>query len=201
MNLTAPTRRSAPWGDDSYRRVVARGRRGAPHTWYANLAVDTGGLMQGAASSQRTISRADRGRKSNSAAGTECRAGNARRSENASAIIAVSHGMRADVPDCYPNVDPAKVHVVHNGIDTEQHRPQTSTRPLERLGAGRRSFTSSVGRITARRASTTCCGQRATSTPGILLVLAAAAPDTPEMARGRRRRRRAQRLPRWASTG
>ena len=33
-------------------------------------------------------------------------------------MIAVSAGMRNDVLRSYPDIDPARVHVVHNGIDT-----------------------------------------------------------------------------------
>ena len=36
----------------------------------------------------------------------------------ADAVIAVSDGMRADILDCYPDLDAAKVHVIRNGIDT-----------------------------------------------------------------------------------
>ena len=43
--------------------------------------------------------------------------------ETADAIVAVSYGMRADVLDAYPFVDPARVHVIHNGIDTELYAP------------------------------------------------------------------------------
>src|SRR5512144_3005997 len=39
--------------------------------------------------------------------------------EAADAVIAVSRGMRADVLHAYPALDPGRVHVVHNGIDTE----------------------------------------------------------------------------------
>src|SRR5690606_13085726 len=45
--------------------------------------------------------------------------------EAADAVIAVSAGMRADVLRCYPSLDPAKVHVVHNGIDVEGWAPAT----------------------------------------------------------------------------
>ena len=41
----------------------------------------------------------------------------------ADAVIAVSHGMRADVLDAYPDLDPARVHVVGNGVDAEAYRP------------------------------------------------------------------------------
>lgn len=38
--------------------------------------------------------------------------------EYADAVIAVSSGMRADVVNAYPRLDPERVHVVRNGIDT-----------------------------------------------------------------------------------
>ena len=40
--------------------------------------------------------------------------------EHADAVIAVSEGMRLDVLDAYPAIDPDRVHVVHNGIDAER---------------------------------------------------------------------------------
>ena len=46
----------------------------------------------------------------------------------AAAIIAVSDGMRRDVLDCYPFIDPDRVHVVRNGIDP--HRWQKGIRHL-----------------------------------------------------------------------
>ena len=110
------------------------------HTWYANLAGHLGGLMGVPTSSLHTPwSRDGLGRRSSWAGLPGVILGGAHRHENAAAIIAVSHGMRADVLDCYPNVDPAKVHVVHNGIDTEQYRPVASTRALERLRGPRGS--------------------------------------------------------------
>lgn len=33
-------------------------------------------------------------------------------------MIAVSTAMREDILGCYPSLDPAKVRVLHNGIDT-----------------------------------------------------------------------------------
>src|SRR5688500_945348 len=54
--------------------------------------------------------------------------------EAADAVIAVSEGMRADVLAAYPGVDPARVQVVHNGIDTEEYAPDRRTDVLERIG-------------------------------------------------------------------
>ena len=80
--------------------------------------------------------------------------------EGADRIIAVSHGMRGDVLESYPNVDPAKVDVVHNGIDTELYQPDTSTDLIESVGSTRagRTCSSSAG-SRDRRASPTCCAR------------------------------------------
>src|SRR5215469_12309692 len=49
---------------------------------------------------------------------------------SADAVIAVSHGMRTDVLACYPEVDPDRVHVIHNGIDPAIYRPERSEATL-----------------------------------------------------------------------
>ena len=41
----------------------------------------------------------------------------------ADAIIGVSDGMAADILACYPDLDPARVHVIRNGIDTDLYHP------------------------------------------------------------------------------
>ena len=45
----------------------------------------------------------------------------------ADAVVAVSRGMRADVLASYPAIDPARVHVIHNGIDADFYRPDPGT--------------------------------------------------------------------------
>jgi len=54
--------------------------------------------------------------------------------EGATAIVAVSEGMRADLLSAYPDVDPGKVQVIYNGIDAEQYAPDHATDALERHG-------------------------------------------------------------------
>src|SRR6266550_530939 len=54
--------------------------------------------------------------------------------ENADAVIAVSQGVRKDVLYCYPKVDPARVHVIHNGIDPEIYRPVPFEEAVARYG-------------------------------------------------------------------
>ena len=72
--------------------------------------------------------------------------------EAAEAVIAVSHGMRRDVLQSYPSLDEAKVHVVHNGIDTEFYKPDPATDVLDRLGVDRdRPSVVFVGRITRQK--------------------------------------------------
>ncbi|CAN5575750.1 glycogen synthase [soil metagenome] len=44
----------------------------------------------------------------------------------AATVIAVSEGMRKDVLKSYPDLDPDKVQVVHNGIDSQLWQPDTS---------------------------------------------------------------------------
>jgi starch synthase len=72
--------------------------------------------------------------------------------EGADAVIAVSEGMRRDVLAAYPGVDPDRVHVVYNGIDAEEYRPDPGTEVLERHGVdpGAPSVVF-VGRITRQK--------------------------------------------------
>ena len=70
----------------------------------------------------------------------------------ADAVIAVSAGMRDDVLRCYPDVDPDRVHVVHNGIDTEEYQPDPGTDVMARLGIDPdRPSVVFVGRITRQK--------------------------------------------------
>ena len=75
--------------------------------------------------------------------------------EGADAIIAVSNEMRRDVLTAYPTVAPTRVHVIHNGIDTEEYQPDPRTDVLERHGI---DPTRPVGRL--RRARDAAEGPR-----------------------------------------
>jgi alpha-maltose-1-phosphate synthase len=103
--------------------------------------------------------------------------------EAADAIIAVSEGMRADVLDCYPALDPARVHVVRNGIDTSMYRPVTGAEVLGRFGIDpARPIVVFVGRITRQKGVGHLVAAAHEIDPGAQLVLCAGAPDTPEIA-------------------
>lgn len=155
------------------------------HTWYANLAGHLGGLLQGVPHVITAHSLEPRRpwKEEQLGGGYRISSWVERTSyENAAAIIAVSHGMRADVLDCYPDVDPNKVHVVHNGIDTEQYRPVAATDALTRLGVPTdQPYVLFVGRITRQKGINHLLRAARDFDPGIPLVLAASSPDTPEM--------------------
>jgi starch synthase len=103
--------------------------------------------------------------------------------ESADAIVAVSYGMRADVLDAYPFVDPAKVHVIHNGIDTTLYAPNPAVDVLERYGVDRsRPSVVFVGRITRQKGLGHLLAAARAFDPAIQLVLCAGAPDTPDIA-------------------
>ena len=100
---------------------------------------------------------------------------------DAAAVIAVSAGMAESVLDAYPTLDPARIHVVHNGIDTSEYRPVPSTGVLERLGIDEsQPYAIFIGRVTRQKGVESLL-RSAVSWPGQLLVCASS-PDTPEIA-------------------
>jgi starch synthase len=100
----------------------------------------------------------------------------------ADAVIAVSARMRDDVLRCYPDVDPDRVHVVHNGIDTQEYRRDEATDVLERLGVDPdRPSVVFVGRITRQKGLPHLLRAALSLDPGVQLVLCAGAPDTEEI--------------------
>ena len=104
--------------------------------------------------------------------------------EAADAVIAVSSGMRDDVLATYPALDPSRVHVVRNGIDTEKWYPvgdRGST--LARIGVDpNRPIVAFVGRITRQKGVAHLVAAAHQFSPEVQLVLCAGAPDTPEIA-------------------
>ncbi|UVS77118.1 glycogen synthase [Actinokineospora sp. UTMC 2448] len=103
--------------------------------------------------------------------------------EAAAAVIAVSEGMRADVLDCYPSLDPDRVHVVRNGIDTVEYRPVPETDALRRFGVDPdRPIVLFVGRITRQKGLAHLVAAAHAIAPDAQVVLCAGAPDTPEIA-------------------
>ncbi len=103
--------------------------------------------------------------------------------ENADAVIAVSAGMRTDVLDCYPALDPARVHVVHNGIDTAFYHPDPKRDAVRAAGVDPdRPSVVFVGRTTRQKGLGHLIAAAHHIDRDAQIVLCAGAPDTPEIA-------------------
>ena len=108
--------------------------------------------------------------------------------EYADAVIAVSAQMKKAVLDAYPRIEPDKVHVVLNGIDTElwQPRPtfdEAEHSVLKELGIDpNRPIVAFVGRITRQKGVEHLVKAARYFDKDVQLVLCAGAPDTPEIA-------------------
>ncbi len=104
--------------------------------------------------------------------------------EAAAAIIAVSHGMRDDILRCYPGVDPAKVQVVHNGIDVSRWGRDEGTDLIRALGIDpEKPSVVFVGRNTRQKGVPYLLRAAAKLPADVQLVLCLGAADTPELAR------------------
>src|SRR5881628_813136 len=100
----------------------------------------------------------------------------------ADAIIAVSGETKRDIERLF-NVDPARVHVIHNGIDLEEYRKIDSVVALKHYGIDpRQPYLLFVGRITRQKGFIHLMRAIQFMDRDFQIVLCAAAPDTPEMA-------------------
>ncbi len=102
--------------------------------------------------------------------------------EGADAIVAVSRGMRDDLLAAYPAIDPGRVQVIYNGIDTAQYAPDRGTDVLARHGIDPdRPSVVFVGRITRQKGLPHLLRAARDLDPAAQLVLCAGAPDTKEI--------------------
>src|SRR5665811_2093009 len=158
------------------------------HTWYANMAGHIASLLAGvphvlSAHSLEPM----RPWKAEQLGGGYAVSSWAERTayESAAAVIAVSAGMRLDVLSSYPGVDPAAVHVVHNGIDSRLWQSDSSPQALEVLRSRgvdpTRPSVLFVGRITRQKGLPYLLRAAAELAPEVQLVLCAGAPDTPQL--------------------
>lgn len=156
------------------------------HTWYANFAGHMASLLHGiphvlSAHSLEPL----RPWKAEQLGGGYRVSSFAERTayEGAAGVIAVSAGMRQDILRAYPSVDPAKVHVVHNGIDIEEWSPNPETSALTSRGIDPEAPTTVfVGRITRQKGLPYFLRAVRDLPNEYQVVLCAGAPDTPEIA-------------------
>jgi alpha-maltose-1-phosphate synthase len=109
--------------------------------------------------------------------------------EAADAVIAVSSAMRADIRRAYPQVEPARIGVVYNGIDTDEYSYDEGIDALQRhgvtVGVPTVLF---VGRITRQKGIVHLLDAALEIDTGAQLVFCAGAPDEPEVERATRER-------------
>ncbi|MDR0837266.1 MAG: glycogen synthase [Propionibacteriaceae bacterium] len=155
------------------------------HTWYANLAGHLAGTYLGVPHvvTAHSLEPLRPWKRDQLGGGYELSSWAERTAyEGASAIIAVSSAMRDDVLACYPNLDPAKVHVVLNGVDTDEFFPDAGTDYLSGLGVDLdRPSVVFVGRITKQKGLVHLL-RAAREFDDCQILLLASSPDTPEIA-------------------
>jgi starch synthase len=155
------------------------------HTWYANFAGHTAKLLHGVPHVVTTHSLEPlRPWKAEQLGGGYALSSFCERTaiEAADAVIAVSGGMKRDVLAAYPSVDPDKIKVVYNGIDTSVYQPDHKTDVIERLGIDlNRPSVVFVGRITRQKGLPYLMRACHDLPPETQIVLLAGAPDTPEI--------------------
>ena len=156
------------------------------HTWYANMAGHLGKLLHGVPHVVTAHSlEPHRPWKAEQLGGGYRLSSWAEKTayEAADAIISVSAGMKDGILDSYPALDPDKVHVIRNGIDTEIYQPSAERDLLVEKGVDLDApIASFVGRITRQKGVGHLIAATHHFDPEIQLVLCAGAPDTPEIA-------------------
>ncbi len=155
------------------------------HTWYANFAGHVGALVRGVPHVLTAHSLEPRRPwKAEQLGGGYAVSSWAERTayEGAAAVIAVSNGMREDLLDAYPFVDPARVHVIYNGVDTELYAPDPSPGVLTEVGIDpSRAYVLFVGRITRQKGLPHLLAAAHSLEPGVQVVISAGSPDTAEL--------------------
>lgn len=101
---------------------------------------------------------------------------------DADAIVAVSKGTRDDILRVYP-VDPARVHVIYNGIDIDEYHQTSDQSALVKYGVDPSvPYVMFLGRITRQKGVTHLVDAIRYLPADTQVVLCAGAPDTPEIA-------------------
>jgi starch synthase len=170
--------------------AMAAGAEGADvvhsHTWYANLGGHLAGLVHGIPHVATVHSLEPlRPWKAEQLGGGYALSSFCEKValEAADAVIAVSKGMARDLLACYPAIEPDRVQVIYNGVDTEEYAPDPGTDVLARHGVDpERPSVVFVGRITRQKGVAHLARAAQRIDPEAQVVLCAGAPDTAEIA-------------------
>lgn len=155
------------------------------HTWYANFAGHIGSMLHGIPHvvTAHSLEPLRPWKREQLGGGYELSSYIERTAyEASSAVIAVSNGMRNDILRSYPDLDPNKVEVVYNGIDSNKWQPVVDPDTVRSLGVDpdRRSVIF-VGRITRQKGLPYFLRAAKELPADVQLVLCAGAPDTKEI--------------------
>jgi alpha-maltose-1-phosphate synthase len=151
------------------------------HTWYANMAGHLASLLHGIPHIITAHSlEPDRPWKAEQLGGGYRLSSWAEKTayQASDAIIAVSNGMKKDILNAYPDLDPSKIHTILNGVDTQKYSPTTDPELLARLGITGR-YAIFVGRITRQKGLAHLLRAWSKVSPDIGLLIAAGNPDEP----------------------
>ena len=155
------------------------------HTWYANFAGHVGSMLHSMPHviTAHSLEPLRPWKREQLGGGYEVSSFIEREAyEQAARIIAVSDGMRKDILSSYPQLDPKKVEVVHNGIDSNKWQPIKDPKVLSAHGIdSSRPVVTFVGRITRQKGLTYFLRAARSLPKDVQLVLCAGAPDTPEI--------------------
>ncbi len=155
------------------------------HTWYANLAGHLAALLYGIPHVMTMHSlEALRPWKAEQLGGGYHLSSWCERVSvgSATAVVAVSGGMRADILAAYPEISAERIRVIRNGIDTAEYQPDPGTEVLQRYGIDLgRPYVIFVGRITRQKGVPVLLRAASGLVPEAQLVLCAGQADTAEL--------------------
>ncbi|WP_162533994.1 glycogen synthase [Dietzia lutea] len=160
------------------------------HTWYAGLAGHLAGQLYGVPHvvSAHSLEPSRPWKAEQLGGGYRVSSWSERNAfAHADAVVAVSARMKDEILRVYPEVEPDRIHVILNGIDTAVWAPVETfsgeDSVLRRHGVDPdRPIVAFVGRITRQKGVPHLVRAARDFRPDAQLVLCAGAPDTPEIA-------------------
>lgn len=155
------------------------------HTWYANLAGQLSAMVLGVPHiiTAHSLEPMRPWKREQLGAGYEISCQIEKQTfESASKIIAVSYGMKNDIEEHYPNVDPLNIQVIHNGIDPSVYKPTHDPEVLLKYGIALNTpIVLFVGRITRQKGLQHLLNAVKNIEAHAQIVIAASSPDDEEI--------------------